>query len=91
MFSDKPVHIIWEGPNGVLVTRKGILISPKVISGLLSTVKLTIDEVKTSQAGAYTCISVMKLENSTKSKTFFIKPTGTSLMKSYHFLCAHDR
>ena len=55
--SDRVPRLTWVGPNGAVVTGKGITVLPQTDDGRISTIILTFSSIRTSHAGYYNCTS----------------------------------
>ena len=58
-FSDKPTQLIWLGANGLPVNGENLFVSTQVTNGRITSANLAFNKLLTSQAGIYTCVSVM--------------------------------
>ena len=58
-FSDEPTQLTWMGTNGLPVSGENLFVQSQVTNGRITSVNLIFDKLRTSQAGMYTCVSVM--------------------------------
>jgi len=70
--SSRTPNVTWTGPNGPAVEENGITLSEQTKNGLMASVLLTIDPLRTSNAGYYTCVSNIEDSMSVKQAQYLV-------------------
>ena len=68
VFADITPQLRWTGPNDNTVSEgEGIILHGPVVSGNKTTYSLTFSYLRTSQAGLYSCLSIIDTPTSVQS------------------------
>ena len=84
-FGDKPTQLMWMGTNGLPVNGENLFVHSQITNGKITSVNLRFNKLRTSQAGVYTCVSV--IGSSRKNESILVKIESELILQMYLHHC----